>query len=799
MKRDNPTRRTAAALTSACIVASALYADPSTPATTPGEPPILSLSGQLRLEYEPRAGRITLLGKDGRALLANATAAVAAADATILATDARFDRTHSTDTSDDPLLPGPSLRVRCKDRQGKLDLEWRITVLTDRPGAVFELIVANPSTDPVQLRHTEPLRLLANESAGCGFGADGATSRVRKALTNGRLYYDPGQLFDFTPDGPGELYSTCNIAFFAPDTRETFVVGYLENRDAEGTLMAGWLPSGQDATARVRFNLVARSHYNDYFVVPPGATVSSGRLLVLRSQDAHTGLEDYAQLSGRLHNVRLNPVINGWCSWFVTYGNVTEEEVLRHAEFIARELKSYGMEWVQIDDGYQRAFGDWEGNSRFPHGMKGLADRIRELGLRPGIWLAPYAISAQAAVAREHPEWLAHDSAGQLQPIVPEHQQQAQYILDVTHPQARQWLSDLFRTVSRDWGYDFIKTDFVEWTILATGRYHDPSVSKAQAYRLGCQVMREAMGPDRHLLDCGPAPMAVGLIDSMRIQLDRPSPPCTVWEHYSGWYNSVIPAVAKRYYFHGNTWINDADHLRMRDLTIPQAQAAATILALSGGTMISGDRLYDLDAEQLAILRKVLPAGGESARPVDLFEKAQAETFVLPIVRPFDRWWLVGCFNGAADPVTRKLEFGRLGLDADRTFLAYEFWSSELLGEARGGIDVTLAPTSCKLLAIHERQGVPQIVGTDRHFTQGGIELAEVRWDAGTNTLTGTALGKPGMTWRLFAYLPPGYTWKEEEHSATNLSDVACDRSLLRARVSFHDTQRVDWSLRFQR
>ena len=55
------------------------------------------------------------------------------------------------------------------------------------------------------------------------------------------------------------------------------------------------------------------------------------------------------------------------------------------------------------------------------------------------------------------------------------------------------------------------------------------------------------------------------------------------------------------------------------------------------------------------------------------------------------------------------------------------------------------------------------------------------------------------MTWRLFAYLPPGYTWKQEEHSATSLSDVACDKSLLQARVSFHDAERVDWSLRFQR
>ena len=31
------------------------------------------------------------------------------------------------------------------------------------------------------------------------------------------------------------------------------------------------------------------------------------------------------------------------------------------------------------------------------------------------------------------------------------------------------------------------------------------------------EIMREAIGPHRHLLDCGPGPVTVGLLDSMRI------------------------------------------------------------------------------------------------------------------------------------------------------------------------------------------------------------------------------------------------------------------------------------------
>ena len=246
-------------------------------------------------------------------------------------------------------------------------------------------MAANVSSEEIRILRSEPLRVLTAEGGGCLFGATGPPgfNRVRKALTNGRIYYDPGRLVDFSPAGPGEMESSWNIAFFCPETRETMVAGYLENREAEGTIRAGWCPAAAEPLGRAAFNLAAHSQYNSYYVLKPGSRTSSGRLLVLFTNDPHDGLETYARLSGQLHQVRLNPIINGWCSWFVTYGDVTEQEILKHAEHVARELKPYGMEWIQIDDGYQTAFGNWEGNSKFPHGMKWLASKIREQGLRP--------------------------------------------------------------------------------------------------------------------------------------------------------------------------------------------------------------------------------------------------------------------------------------------------------------------------------------------------------------------------------------------------------------------------------
>jgi len=114
-------------------------------------------------------------------------------------------------------------------------------------------------------------------------------------------------------------------------------------------------------------------------------------------------LETYAQSIGDLHQVRLNPPINAGAVGFSFFGAITEEEVVRAAAFAAKQLKPFGFDCIQVDDGFIARFGDWEGNARFPHGMKWLAQTIRSFGLTPGIWLAPYVIAEGTEVHRNIP------------------------------------------------------------------------------------------------------------------------------------------------------------------------------------------------------------------------------------------------------------------------------------------------------------------------------------------------------------------------------------------------------------
>ena len=207
--------------------------------------------------------------------------------------------------------------------------------------------------------------------------------------------------------------------------------------------------------------------------------------------------------------------------------------------------------------------------------------------------------------------------------------------------------------------------------------------------------------------------------------------------------------------------------------------------------MISGDKLYDLDAPRLDILKKVLPSIGKAARSIDLFEKAEPELFLVSL----EGRWLLACFNWKSSPAQRDIDLTRLGLSAEKTYLLHEFWSQRL-AEAHGTIHISLDPTSVQLFAIQEKHDHPQIVGTDRHFSQGDVELSRVSWDPKSKTLSGVALGKPAMNWTISVHVPGGF--RPVMQATTGLSDVLYQTPLLRGRVNFEKADLVNWSCTFE-
>jgi alpha-galactosidase len=541
----------------------------------------------------------------------------------------------------------------------------------------------------------------------------------------------------------------------------------------------------------------------------PGQAIGSNRFMLSVAATPYAALEQYADAVGTVQDARTRSIVNGWCSWFYTLDKVSEDEVLLNTAFAAEHLRRFGLEYVQVDDGYQRGLGDWEGNERFPHGMKWLAERIKAQGFKPGIWIAPYVISEQSEVFRQHPEWLVRRRDGSLQRVGNWENENSpaalaevvkRYCLDVTHPGAAEWLRDLFETIGRRWGYEMIKIDFVAWSILAAQSYHDPTLSSAEVYRRGLAIMRAGAGGDCHILDCGPGNTTVGLIDSMRVEADiNYGYAAAAWKQYFQDPACSAAAAAKRYYLHGRTWVNDVDHVCIDLLSVEQARAAATLVALSGGNMISGDRLVDLDPIKLEILKQITPSHGVAAVPVDLFDADIPTTFVLRIERPFGAWSVVALFNPELDAaVERRFSLARLGLDPAKTYLAFDFWRQRLVGEIENELAARIEPGSVTLLALHAATGAPQLLSTSRHVTQGAIELEDVRWNAAVGEFSGVSIGPKRSAHDVFVYVPGDRPWNwgggkslVRDHAGYSLRLV--ESNVVRVHVRFEDETRVAW------
>src|SRR5215475_12822693 len=195
-------------------------------------------SAFLQIEYDLGSGRVSLSTASSRPLVLSATAGAALRQGDALASDPRYTRDSGIVTLTEPPLAGLQLRVQCHDTHRHIDLEQRITLLHERSGAIVEIILTNVSPETVVVQHTEPLRALLDERSGCFFGTGGIYSRVHRVLRQGYLYSDPGEIIDLAWQGRRDISSFWHAAFHMPTSQETLVVGYLENRDAEGQILA---------------------------------------------------------------------------------------------------------------------------------------------------------------------------------------------------------------------------------------------------------------------------------------------------------------------------------------------------------------------------------------------------------------------------------------------------------------------------------------------------------------------------------------------------------------------------------
>lgn len=350
-------------------------------------------------------------------------------------------------------------------------------------------------------------------------------------------------------------------------------------------------------------------------VLGPGAEWQLEEFVALTGRSREDLLARLAGHLARNHPPLVHPSIpTGWCSWYRYYADVAERDILDNLDGIDR--LGLDLRYIQIDDGYQAAMGDWlESGERFPRGVASVAREIRDRGFEPAIWIAPFIAERHSRIFREHPEWFVRGADGL--PLASDKvsfggwRRGPWYALDGTHPEVQSHLEHVFRVMREKWGCTYFKLDANFWGALHGGRFHDPEATRIQAYRRGMGAILDGAG-DAFVLGCN-APMwsSLGLCQGMPVTDDiRRS-----WDSFT----TVARQLLYRNWQNGPLWINDPDSVVLQDIPGQHATQEeylfhATAIYASGGMVLSGDAVTELSPDNSALLQKLLPPSRIPAR-----------------------------------------------------------------------------------------------------------------------------------------------------------------------------------------
>ncbi len=481
----------------------------------------------------------------------------------------------------------------------------------------------------------------------------------------------------------------------------------------------------------------------------------------------------------------------GWMSWNTYFDQAGSKENLDEARIGAVSLRPYGLEFWSIES--------WQDNSdhlpvskfdnlsgkpyavQFPEGMKALADEIRRIGFRPGIWVAPFG-TGSTEFYEAHKDWFLHDPEGKPIPCW-----NGRYTIDPTNAEVREHLRELFQRMSREWGYEFFKIDGMSGrgTSYCAHLYEMEPVRAAfkdpacpNPFELCAKAFREGIGPDRVFLACqGHATGPDALVaDASRSGADivAPDMPST-WENILSQANATLNQM----FVHNIVFYLDPDCLLVGTYhSLEEARVTATIVSLPGQMMFAGDKLATLPPERMRLLQQTLPVC--SVRPLDLYPVFDlVQVWDLKIVRPFGKWDVVALFNWSDAEQEVTCNFAELGLDTSRSYAVYEFWTQSFQDIFMESCSMAVPPHGVRLLAIHEESGVPQFLSTNRHVTQGGVELKDIRWNPETKALEGIVHLVAGDLATLHFLIPDGFSMSHAEVPGVTMGVCSNDDGIL--------------------
>ncbi len=402
-------------------------------------------------------------------------------------------------------------------------------------------------------------------------------------------------------------------------------------------------------------------------------------LLVGSAAETLDLLDAYGKALGA-HARPASPPPTGWNSWDYYAGAISMNDVRREMAALVQAGMTQQVRHVVLDMGWEQSWGEWTPNRRFPGTFREIADEITAAGFVPGIWLAPLQCHRFSPLGRHRQDLLVKATDG-FPALVGEHA-----MLDFTQEDVllilQHWFSEMREAGFRLFKLDYLYADYLE----ALAGYADRRHGRAGLIRRGLERIRQAVGEESHIVNCGgPMEAMLGIADSARATMDIH----TFWGHIT--YNAR--QLASRLWQHGRLWSVDPDFAVVRsaqtsrdpylnpayrprplqagashwfagaEASQAELQLWLSVVYLSAGSIFLSDSMPRLNPAGLAALAKLFPPLPAPARPLDLF------------INPIPRFWLgsdgrrqvLGVFNWSDETVDaappRTIEVPNKGTD----------------------------------------------------------------------------------------------------------------------------------------